>query len=232
MVKRLVLILLCLSVAGCRSTGHAQPGSGRSPSLKAVYFVREQGELPADDLQAHPEVKVVSTFEELKKHADQKIAIWIDRNVTPFDPEQEEWINAAPQAYYPLVLIGTSDTLYSFRDLLRLRSFMGPAIYPGRDAPGFSVILRERPVNPATALVDIPFIHGYDQQPTVQSILKITNDFLEGKRRPTPISTLPKPPIEVATSTTRQIILYDEEPGNGFPNDAAKINWVALGGNI
>jgi hypothetical protein len=201
--------------------------------LKAIYLTHGQGELSSEDLQAHPEVMVVGTFEDLKQNSNQKIALWIDKNTTPFDSALEEWINAAPQAYYPLVLIGTSDTLHAFRDLLRVEVFQGPAgNYPGADAPGFSIILRKPPADPNLAPADVPFLHGYDKEPTVQSILEITDDLLEGKLRPTPISTLPKDPIEILTPAIQPVILYDEEPKHGFPSDAAKINSIALGGNI
>src|SRR5512133_3564816 len=187
-------VVLCIFLVCTSCTPKAIP-------LKAVYLTHGQGELSSEDLRAHPEVMVVGSFEELKKNSNQKIALWIDRNATPFDSAQEEWINAAPQVYDPLVLIGTSDTLHAFRDLLRICCFLGgPDNYPGADAPGFSVILRKPPTDPNTASVDIPFMHGYDQKLTVQSILESTNDLLQGKIRPTPISTLPKAPIEIATS--------------------------------
>ncbi len=218
----LFIFLLCSSCAP------------KSTPFKAIYLTHGEGELSSKDLQAHPEIIVVQTFDELKKHVDQKVAIWIDKSATPLNSDdEEEWINKAPQAYYPIVLVGTSDTLYSFRDLLRLCCFLGPAgTYPGFDAPGFSVIQRAPPADPSTAPIDVPFMHGYNQKSTVQSILEITNDLLEGKIRPTQISTLPLAPMEIATSAIHPVILYDDEPPNGFPNDAAKINSVALGGNI
>jgi len=151
--------------------------------LKAVYFVHKEGELSSEDLQAHPEVVVVQTFDEFKKYARQKIALWIDKSATPFNSEQEKWINEAPQTFYPIVLVGTSDTLHAFRDLLRLNGFIGPAIYPGMDAPGFSVIQWEAKDNLGFhALIE----NGYNQKPTVQAILEITNALLEGKLKPTP----------------------------------------------
>jgi hypothetical protein len=230
-MKQLAVILIFLSIVGCSFNTSTKETA--STSFKAVYFYQREAQLSLEDLQAHPEVVTVQTFDGFKKYAQQKIALWIDKSAAPFDSEQEKWINDAPQAYYPIVLVGTSDTLYSFRDLLRLCCFLGPAgIYPGYDAPGFSIIQREPPADSTTAPMDVPFLHGYNQKPTVQSILEITNDFLEGKLRPTPISTLPKPARQIATAETCQIILYDEEPRNGFPNDAAKINSLSLGNNI
>jgi hypothetical protein len=195
-MQKLALILTLISIAGCSLNPGRQEVS--QPSFKAVYFFQKESQLSLEDLKAHPEVVTVQTFDEFKKYAHQKLALWIDKRATPFDSEQEKWINEAPQAYYPIVLVGTSDTLYSFRDLLRLCCFLGPAgIYHGFDAPGFSILQREPPADPTTAPMDTPFIHGYNQKPTVQSIHEITNALLEGKLNPTPIVPL----IPAATAT-------------------------------
>jgi hypothetical protein len=110
---------------------------------------------------------------------------WVDKSVTPFNADQEKWINQTPQMYYPIVLVGTSDTLHAFKGLLGLCCFMGPAgEYPGYDAPGFSVIQWEETNDPDLHAVIL--LQGYNQKPTVQSILEITNGLLEGKLKPTP----------------------------------------------
>jgi hypothetical protein len=106
--------------------------------------------------------------------------IWIDKSVRPFDSEQEKWINEAPQAYYPIVVVGTSDTLYAFKHLLILCCFMGPAgIYPGYYMSGFSVIQWQATNEPESPTAI--FLQGYNQKPAVQSILEITNALLEGR---------------------------------------------------
>src|SRR5215216_2170102 len=177
-MKKLAFILILISIAGCSPKTGTQEVT--SASLKAVYFIQNKAQLSSEDLDAHPEVVVARTFNDFKQYASQKLALWIDKSATPFNPEQEKWINEAPQAYYPIVLVGTSDTLYSFRDLLRLCCFMGPAgDYPGYDTPGFSVIQKEETSDPTTPVVTL--IEGYDQKPTVQAILEITNALLEGK---------------------------------------------------
>ncbi len=189
-MKTLALILLFLSITSCT----VQATSKNEIPLKAVYFVHGQGELSSEDLQAHPEVITVQTFDEFKKYANKRIALWIDKNATPFNSEEEKWINEAPQTYYPIVLVGTSDTLHAFRDLLRLDGFMGPAIYSGMDAPGFSVIQWEAKDNLGFhALIQ----NGYNQKPTVQAILEITNALLKGRLKPTPTAIYPP----VATPT-------------------------------
>lgn len=180
-MKKFFLIFIFLSLTSC----NFQATGKNASSLKAVYFVQGQGELSSDDLQAHPEIVVVQTFDDFKKYASQKIALWVDKNVTPFNGEQEKWINEAPQTYYPIVVVGTSDTLYAFKNLLGLCCFMGPAgDYPGFDAPGFSILQWESTNAPSEHAVIL--LKGYDQKPTVQAILELTNTLLEGKLKPTP----------------------------------------------
>jgi hypothetical protein len=192
MMKKITLIVLFVSLASC----NFQAIGKNTPTVKAVYFVHGQGELSWQDLQTHPEVVVVQAFDEFKKDPHQKIALWVDRNATPFDTEQENWINEAPQTYFPIVLIGTSDTLHSFRDLLRLHGFQGPAgDYPGRDAPGFSVIQWKEGNEPDAR--EVIFMQGYNQKPTVQAILEITNALLEGKLKATPTASF----VPIATPT-------------------------------
>jgi hypothetical protein len=172
----LFILLALLLLTSCSY----QAPSNHATSLKAVYFVQGQGELSPGDLQAHPEVAVAQTFDEFKKYTQQKIALWVDQSVTPFDSEEEKWINEAPQTYFPIVLIGTSDTLHSFRDLLSLHGFQGPASdYPGRDAPGFSVIQWKEGNEPDAR--GVIFLQGYNQKPTVQTVLEITNALLKGR---------------------------------------------------
>ncbi len=185
-MKRLVLILMLLTGCAAKAT----------TIFSAVYLVHGQGQLSLEDLRAHPEVVVVQTFDDLKKHASHKTALWIDQNATPLDAEEMKWLSEAPQAYYPIAFVGTSDTLYAFRDVLGICCFMGPAgDYPGYDAPGFSVIRSEKPREPNTP--GIVFMEGYKQKPTVQSILEVTNALLQGKLKPTPTASF----IAAATPT-------------------------------
>lgn len=187
-MRKLALILTLLGLAGC-SLNSGNKESTQFP-WKAVYFFQEESQLSMDEVKTHPEIVVVQSFEELKKYAQQKVALWIDKSATPFDPVQEKWINEGPQAYDPIVLVGTSDTLHSFRDLLRLCCFLGPGEYPGYDAPGFSVIQwkeTHEPESPTTI-----FLQGYQQKPTVEAILEITNALLDGKvSAPSTANTLP-----------------------------------------
>src|SRR5258706_11980944 len=127
-MKKLAFILLFLSLTSCSFQATGNYGV----SLKAVSFVYGQGELSQQDLQAHPEVAVVQTFDEFKQYGKQKMALWIDKSATPFNSEEEKWINAAPQTYYPIVIVGTSDKLYGFSELIKLHGFTGiVGDYPG-----------------------------------------------------------------------------------------------------
>lgn len=182
-IKKLVFIFLLISLAGC------SPYFDTATPIKAVYLTHGPSELSQEDLQKHPEVIVVQTFDDFKKHASRKTALWIDKSATPFNEEQEKWINDAPQAYDPIVLVGISDPLHSFRDLLSLCCFMGPII-EWKTEPGFSVIQRQRTPDPNLEPIDVSFIQGYNQKPTVESILEITNALLENRVQPTSIATL------------------------------------------
>jgi hypothetical protein len=194
-MKQLTLILIFLSTVGCIAKAVDANDSPQVPP-KAVYLINGEPELSSEDLQTHPEVIVVQTFDEFKKYAQQKMALWIDKSATPFNSEQEKWINAAPQTFYPIVLIGTSDTLNAFKNLLRLCCFLGPAgEYPGYNAPGFSIIQWEETNQPDYHAVIL--LQGYNQKPSVQSILEITNALLDGKLPATPTATF----IPVATAT-------------------------------
>jgi len=180
-MRKFTLIFLFLSLTAC----NFHPAGINSSLPKAVYFLRGQGQLSSQDFLAHPEIVVVHTFAAFKQAASHKLALWIDQSATPFDSDEADWINAAPQMTYPIVLVGTSDSLYAFKNLLRICCFAGPAgLYPGFDAPGFSVIQKGAGSDPT--FPEVTFVNGYDQVPTAQAILDITNALLEGKLTPAP----------------------------------------------
>lgn len=191
-MKKLVLILFFLLFTSCipkpeanHSSADADNPTLATAHLSAVYLIQGQADLTLQDLQPYSEIVVVQTFDEFKQYANQKIALWVDKGATPFTPDQQEWMNQAPQAYYPTVLVGSSNTLHSFRDLLGLCCFLGPSgDDTGLDAPGFSAIQREETTDPTSPTVS--FIQGYDQTPTAQAILEVTNALLEGRLRATP----------------------------------------------
>ena len=171
----ILAVLMILFEMGCRSQ---ERFSTSTPiPLKAIYLVQGQALLSSKDLQLHPEIILVKTFNELEQYSHRKVALWIDKGAVAL--LQQDWLNTAPQAYYPIVLIGYSDTLYSFRDLLGLCCFAGP-VPVGNDQKlksGFSVIERMEASDPT--LPAVTFLKGYDQIPTVQAILDVTNALLE-----------------------------------------------------
>ena len=172
-----LLIIIAMLIACTAETEPAtQPAS--SP-FQAVYLVQNPGQLSMDDLQSHPEVMVTNSFDEFKQHAQTKVALWIDKNAIELLDQQ--WLHVAPQKYYPLVLVGYNEPLYAFREALSGFEIEGP--YADWSTmtlePGFSVwMIREETGSSLSA-----FMNGYNQKPTVQDILKITNALLEGKTK-------------------------------------------------
>jgi hypothetical protein len=144
--------------------------------IRAVYLVTGQGVLTPNDVQAHPEILVVHSFDELAAHISRPVAIWIDKSSTPFG--SVDWLNAAPQAWYPMVLVGYNNPLYSFDRMMDVCCFSGPAVIDwGRLEPGFSVIQRE---DAGGGFPQATFIQGYDQAPAAGDILAITDALLAG----------------------------------------------------
>ncbi len=203
-MKRMILLsIMLLSLAGMFAMANwistnLAVSKPIPKSFRAVYLVQRQGELSPADLQAHPEVLVTNTFEGFTQHADKRVALWIDKNAVnlirgqPQERGRTPWLDQAPQANYPLVLVGYNDWLYSFRENLTLCCFLGPIIdwRTKKLEPGFSVIQRKAT---STGLSDILFLKGYNQMPKVQAILHNTNALLDGKIKPTPTATLSFP---------------------------------------
>ena len=143
-------------------------------SIQAVYLVNGAGELSGNDIQAHPEVVVARSFDAFKNYAHAKVALWIDRNAVGWVDQQ--WLHQTPQKYYPLVLVGYHNALYSFRDVLKGFGIIGPYVDWSTETlePGFSIwMITEDKENSVSAVMQ-----GYDEPPTVQRILGITNALL------------------------------------------------------
>lgn len=176
-----IFILAFAFLSGCNNFG----ATASSNEIRAVYLVQDSGELAEQDLRAHPEVIVTNDVNEFKKYARDQVALWIDGNAVNL--VSDGWLDQAPQAYYPIVLVGYNDLLYSFRDQLKICCFAGPAV--NRDAnalaPGFSVMLREK----GDAFPYAKYRRAFKQVPTVTEILAITNGLLDGTIRPTPTPT-------------------------------------------
>ena len=138
---------------------------------RAIYLVREHGQLQADDLKAHPEVVVVHSAREFQELGRREVALWIDRDAV--DLVDRAWLHAAPQKYYPVVLVGYNDALYSFRDILGGFGIEGPSVdwSKQRLESGFSVWKLKEQTSTSTSA----FMQGYDGRPTVVAILAKTN---------------------------------------------------------
>jgi hypothetical protein len=185
--RKLGLFLAVVLTTACAPFAAAPP---TPVPIRAVYLVTGPGVLAPSDVQGHPEILVVHSFDQLAAHTHGKVALWIDKSATPFD--HSSWLNDAPQAYYPLVLVGYHDTLYSFKYMLSICCFLGPIVdwRMVRVEPGFCVIQREDlggPIPQAT------FGQCYDQVPTAGDILAITDALLDGRLQtppPTPETSL------------------------------------------
>ena len=127
-MKHLTFLLVMLFVVSCSKIGasgsSATPGATTTTPVRAIYLVQRPGQLAASDLQAHPEVIVTNTFSDFKEHAQARVALWIDKNATMLI--HGRWLDQAPQMYYPIVLVGYNDTLFSFKYTLRICCFSWP----------------------------------------------------------------------------------------------------------
>ena len=159
-------------IVGCAPAPTANSGN----PVRAVYLVQGDGQLSSEDLQSHPEVIVTNSFDDFKKLvAQSKASLWID--ITVARSVDIQWLDKKPQKFYPIALIGSSDALCSFRDILDVHSISGP--YTDCSAPpkGFSVWMLRSDNSQGTSA----FMKGYEQALTVQSILDITNALLDGE---------------------------------------------------
>lgn len=160
-VKTYFLIIV-LFVTGCVSKPETP--------VTAVYLVRGVGQLTAEDLQAHPEVRVTDNFDKLKEIAQTKAAIWIDINAVEL--VDLEWLGQSPQAFYPVILVGNGDEECSFFHTLHYFTFEPPCCLEcGSPPPGFSVNIQLG--------ISEGNMQGYEKTPTVQDILDITNPLLD-----------------------------------------------------
>ena len=168
-LKPLFWCVLLLLATAC-SSGPSQP------EIQAVYLTDGPGVLPASQLQAHPEVQVVGSYTELQAAAQKKVGLWIDKNALDLLDGDCQWIQAAPQAYYPIVLVGYNDPLYAFRDMWPCFWVEGPYVdwTTVTLEPGFSVLMNL--VNQENSHQQI--FQGYQETPTVERLLEVTNELL------------------------------------------------------
>lgn len=165
-MKRVIIAFVAFLVVACTPTRT----SDSDTPIKAVYLVQGEGQLAQNDLLSHPKVVVTNNFDDLKKFARSKAALWIDINAV--DLVDIEWFREEPQRFYPVVLVGNGDELCSFMVTLWIVDLEGPGGYEcNTPPPGFSVNIQVSDTGGNW--------HGYKQTPTVQGILDITNPLLE-----------------------------------------------------
>jgi len=169
-------LIITLLVSCSRLMSESQNDfANTSNSYKAVYLASGEGTLLENDLQAHPEIIRVATFEEFKEQAGDRIVLWVDKDAIPL--VDMDWLNAPPQKYYPLAVIGYNNAVYCFRDTLSVGLIQGPYVDWSKETvePGFCVwMIRTERSDGLSA-----FMNGYQQTPNVQDILNATNPLLE-----------------------------------------------------
>jgi len=146
-----------------------------TPDTKAVYLMPPTGgQITEEDLNAHPEILPVYDFASLSSKTNRYVAIWIDKDAVDLLPER--WINQKPQKYYPIVLVGYSNALYSMREKLYL-PISGPKVDWSKQklGPGFSVWMIEKETpNERSA-----FMKGYARPATAERILEVSSELLK-----------------------------------------------------
>ncbi len=169
-MKRIILAL-AIFLVGCSPTLKSSSGI----PIKAIYLVQGVGQLSQEDLQAHPEVMITDKFDEFKKLAESKVALWIDINSSGL--VDIGWLGGTPQKYYPVVLIGNSKDFCIFFGNMQYFPFEVPALPPDEEdycdtsQPGFSINVLKSETRGNS--------HGYEELPTVQGIFDSTNLLVE-----------------------------------------------------
>jgi hypothetical protein len=146
--------------------------SNSGTPIKAIYLFQGVGQLSQEDLQVHPEVMVTDNFDEFKKLAQSKAALWVDANSVGL--VDIVWLGESPQSFYPVAVVGNSDDSCAF--FVNMKYFVFEVPLSGDEdcsipRPGFSVNKLTSESNGTS--------HGYEQVPTVQGILDVTNPLLE-----------------------------------------------------
>lgn len=147
-------------------------------TVKAIYLAPNNGgQLVNAEIEKYPEVISVSSFNELKRLASEKTAIWIDKDAV--DLLDLNWIQKKAESKIPIVLVGYNNDIYSFGKKLPVFGIEGPYVEWSKERlePGFSVgILKERTTTSTSV-----FMKRYGTTPDIKQILSITNILLEGE---------------------------------------------------
>ena len=143
--------------------------------IKAIYLMSVTGgQITKEDLEAHPEILPVTDFATLASHTNKHIAIWIDKDAISLLPEG--WLNQEPQKFYPIIMIGYNNALYSMREKLGM-PIIGPMVDWSKQTlePGFSVWMIDSYSENGISSI----MKGYSEKIDVSRILEISDELLK-----------------------------------------------------
>jgi hypothetical protein len=143
--------------------------------IRAVYLMPTTGgQITKEDLETHPEILPVTDFATLASHANKHFAIWVDKDAIPLLPEG--WLNQEPQKFYPIIVVGYSNALYSMREKLNL-PIIGPMVDWSKQTlePGFSAWM----INSYSENGISSIMKGYSEKIDVSRILEVSNELLK-----------------------------------------------------
>jgi hypothetical protein len=177
------VIALALAVLTAAHATQSDKSVPHPVVLRAVYLVKETGELSAADLKAHPDVAVVHTWANFQaKAAGQTVALWIDKDAMSLVQMggADVWLNREPQKWYPVIMVGYNDCLYAFRELMPYFGIKGPPVdwSQRKVEPGFSLWkLQDESTTGRSATM-----HGFEIKPTVSAIERLTESWLSAHK--------------------------------------------------
>ena len=189
MRQRMALLLVIGFIAllsGCRTDDQAPRSErpqreSRQVTITAVYLAPlGDAQLSQVDLNRHPEVRVVHDFAALRSSAASGQAILVDKESV--DGIDDTWLrDFSRHTRVPVALIGYNDPIYAFRETLPIVGIHGPHIdwNARRLAPGFAVWR----VRTATSAGTSGYLKAFDQTPTVDAVLEVTDALLAGRIR-------------------------------------------------
>jgi hypothetical protein len=165
-----ILVITILTMVGCDDKTKG--------TVTTIYLLpKNGGQLTKGEIGKYPEVISVTSFDELKRLATERTAIWIDKDAVEL--VDLNWIQDKAESKVPLVLVGYNNALYSFREKLPVFGIQGPYVDWSKEKlePGFSVgMLRE-----TTSTSTSAFIKGYEATLDIKQLLSTSNMLLEGK---------------------------------------------------
>jgi hypothetical protein len=174
------VITLCLIVSSLIffSCSSQEVQEDTQKPIKAIYLAPRSGaQLSGDELRKYQEITVVNNFKDVKNRTGEKVAIWIDKSA--IDLVDQNWLHQDPQRYYPIVILGYNNALYSFREKMSGFGIEGPSVDWSNEKldGGFSIWMLQEATSTSTSA----FMNGYDLPLSVEGILSKTNRLLENQ---------------------------------------------------